>query len=460
MHAPRAAERVVRFARMTRSDPTPSGSAPPRRSRTRVRAAVVLASLFAGVLAAEAGLRVVLAARGTPWDRESADEHVRGLASSMTAILPETHAPLPKELQGHVLHPYFGIDVESNTLELETQAQRFRDGTYDDAYVAVFVGGSVCAITVNEQHERIRAALASDPRLAGRRVEVVNQGRGAFKQPQQATLVVYLLALGWKPDVIVDVDGFNEVALAQANVESHVHPLQPMWGRWGLLTAGAADRGREIQLASACVIVQDEAREYAARVLADGRTSSALLGEFAVRHLTQLQSRWRAAQERYVEYLTADPASRAARGPHFEPEGDAAFRQYVATWTECSRSLAALCAERGITYLHVLQPCQLDPGSKPLTPEEVAVAGAPKPWITGVRAGYPLLREAGAKLAAEGLPFVDLSRVFEDFRETTYTDMCHFHGRGGERFADAIVAALRARLPAAIPARRAWARTR
>lgn len=440
--------------------PTTGATAARRRPRAWIRCGLVLASLVIGALAAEVAFRVVLAARGTPWSASGAADHVRGLASSMTAILPDPRKPLPENLQGHVLHPYFGIDVEANTLELERQAQLFRDGAYDDAFVAVFVGGSVCAITVNEQHERIRAAIAADPRLAGRRVEVINQGRGAFKQPQQATLVVYLLALGWKPDVIVDIDGFNEVALAQANVAADVHPLQPMWGSWGLLTAGATDRGREIQLASACVLVQNEAREYADRVLAQGRTRSALIGHFAVRHLAQLQSRWRAAQQAYTEYLSADPASRAARGPHFAPRGDAAFPQFVASWAECSRSLAALCAERGITYLHVLQPCQVDPGSKPLTPEELAVSDAPKPWLKGVHAGYPLLRAAGARLAAEGVPFVDLSLVFKDFAETTYTDMCHFHGRGAELFADAIVAALREHLPATIPARRAWARAR
>lgn len=438
----------------------PDAVAPPRRPRTWRRLALVLASLVLGVLVAEAGFRVLLRVRGTPWSSRAAAEHVRGLASSMTAILPDPRTPLPENLQGHVLHPYFGIDVESNTLELERQAQLFRDGAYDDAFVVVFVGGSVCAIVVNEEHERIQAALARDPRFAGRRVEVINQGRGAFKQPQQATLLVYLLALGWKPDAVVDIDGFNEVALAQANVAANVHPLQPMWGSWGLLTAGAADRGREIQLASACVLVQDEAREYADRVLAQGRTRSALAGHFAVRHLTQLQARWRAAQEAYTQYLSADPASRAARGPQFAPADENARSQFVATWAECSRSQGALCAERGITYLHVLQPCLLDTGSKPLTPAELAVSDAPKAWIKGARAGYPLLREAGARLAAEGVPFVDLSLVFQDFAETTYTDMCHFHGRGAELFADAITAALLERLPPVIPARRAWSRAR
>jgi hypothetical protein len=37
-------------------------------------------------------------------------------------------------------------------------------------------------------------------------------------------LVAYLLSLGFQPDLVLNIDGFNECALANTNIEHHVHP--------------------------------------------------------------------------------------------------------------------------------------------------------------------------------------------------------------------------------------------
>jgi hypothetical protein len=115
----------------------------------------------------------------------------------------------------------------------------------------------------------------------------------------------------------------------------------------------------------------------------------------------------------------------------------------VQNWCESSRSLHALCAARGIASLHVLQPTLHDEGSKPLTPAEVeAGAGGPDSWIRAVRAGYPLLREAGARLTELGVPFHDATGVFAgDERELCY-DVCHFGGPGQFTLAADVGAAL------------------
>ncbi|MBK7877110.1 MAG: hypothetical protein IPJ77_15420 [Planctomycetes bacterium] len=442
----------------------PTSAPPPRPpSRTSRRVAIVLGSVLVALVLGEAGLRVALRLRGDPWDAEAAAERVRALATGMNARLPDPRGAAPAagtEPGTHVLHPYYGVDREGDVAELEAKARRFRAGEYDDAYVVVTLGGSVCALTVNEQHERIRAAIAADPRLANRRVELVNQGRGAFKAPQQATLLEYLFALGWRPDAVVEIDGFNEVAIPNGNWKSNVHPVQPMWGTWGLLAADRSDRSRELVLASECLLLAREGSQTAERLLASGELSSAILGRVGVKRMVRIQSRWSAAQGEYARFLAEQTSSRAARGPVFEATEDEAWPQFVDTWFENSRSLAASCAARGITYVHVLQPTLHDEGSKPLTEAERASSDGPKPWMKGAKRGYPMLREAGKRLAAEGVGFVDLSLLFRDLTEPTYYDVCHFRGRGQELFADAIVEALRARLPAEIPAKRAWTRAR
>ncbi|MBI5362484.1 MAG: hypothetical protein HZA53_04840 [Planctomycetes bacterium] len=433
---------------------------PPRRTARRLL--LVLASVLLGAVIAELGLRVVLRLRGEPWSVEAAEARVRGLATSMQASLPDPEArpAAPSAEETHILSPYYGVERETDALELERQAQAFRSGAYDDAFVVVTLGGSVCALTFNEQHARVRAAIAADPRFAGRRVEVVNQGRGGFKAPQQATLFVYLLALGWRPDAVIEVDGFNEVAVANSNWKSGVHPVHPMWGYWSVLATGTSDHGRELLLAGECVALSKEGVVCAEELLGNGTLTSALLGRFGLRRLARLQSEWAAAQTRLAQYYLEQPGARIARGPAFAADEEGAFRQFVATWSENSRALAALCAEHGIAYLHVLQPTIHDEGSKPLTPDELASADGPKPWMKGAKLGYPMLREAGRALLEDGVAFEDLSLLFRDFREPTYFDMCHFRGNGQELFADAIVKAFLARLPKELPPRRTWKRAR
>lgn len=445
---------------MAVEEPRPPPSA--RRPWPR-RLLLVLASAFVGVVVAELGLRVALRLRGEAWDVEATEARVRALATSMQRSLPDPEtpaAPTPSAEETHVLSPYFGVEREADALEVERQAQLFRSGAYDDAFVVVTLGGSVCALTFNEQHARVRAAIAADPRFAGRRIELLNQGRGGFKAPQQATLLVYLLALGWRPDAVIELDGFNEVAVANSNWKSGVHPVHPMWGYWSVLATETSDRGRELLLAGECVALSKEGAACAEELLANGTLHSALFGRFGLQRIARIQSQWAEAQTRLAAYYLEQPGARVARGPGFAADEEGAFRQYVATWTENSRALAALCAEHGIAYLHVLQPTIHDEGSKPLTKEESASSDGPKPWMKGARRGYPMLRDAGRALVEEGVAFEDLSMLFRDFTETTYYDMCHFRGKGQELFADAIVKALLARLPEELPARRTWKRAR
>jgi hypothetical protein len=142
-----------------------------------------------------------------------------------------------------------------------------------------------------------------------------------------------------------------------------------------------------------------------------------------------------------------------AMGPSPASWGDTAAQRIVGAWSESSLSIHAMCAARGIRYLHVLQPTLHDVGSKVLTPEEVESGKASEVWVRAVHDGYPLLRESGARLAARGIAFVDLSGIFRDLAEPTYYDMCHFRGRGAELFAERTVRELLALLPAEVPRR-------
>src|SRR6185295_15210675 len=79
-----------------------------------------------------------------------------------------------------------------------------------------------------------------DPRLRNRRVYVRSFALGGFKQPQMLGALAYLMALGERFDVVVELDGFNDVALSSfANKNKGVFPAYPR--DWDGLVGQAPD---------------------------------------------------------------------------------------------------------------------------------------------------------------------------------------------------------------------------
>ncbi|MBK7877122.1 MAG: hypothetical protein IPJ77_15485 [Planctomycetes bacterium] len=429
---------------------------PPSRLRLGLgRLALVLGATIAALVAAELGYRGWLALRGRAWSAEAADERIQALATTMNEALPRLDGGTGEEAyDGRVVHPYVGIDTRRSLRAAEEEAQRFLTGEYDDAFVLVVAGGSVAAELAGFAQEDLRRALARDPRLEGRAPVVLTAARGSLKEPQHATMLAYLFRIGWQPDAVVLVDGFNELALAYDNIEHDVHPVHPAYSGWAVVAARRSDLGRELVLVAEIDHEARGARELADRALAGGWTRSALFGRFVESELRGAQRRWADASERYRTLVLGEQQRNPAKGPFFPDRDAAALERVIACWREGSISVAGMCRERAIPFLHVLQPTLHDAGSKPLTEEERASATMPETWMRSVREHYPRLRAEGRALAEHGVAFADLSFVFRDFTETTYFDGCHFKGAGMTLFAERIVAELLHVLPADLPRRR------
>lgn len=425
---------------------------PARRRRLRSKRIWILLVMFpAALLLGELAFRALLALRGAPYGTQAAAEQMRAIVTTMSKSLPEPQLnPDPAVIRGHVLQPYIGLDLGMALDDQETRARRFQSGELDQVFIVVLLGGSVSAQIGNTQYLRIAERISQDARFAQRGVVVWGEGRGSLKQPQQATLLAYLFALGWRPDAVVEIDGYNELALAWDNANRGAHPVYPAYWSWALLSAHRSDLSRELQMLGEIVSLAREARETSEAVLSHGLNHSAILGWLALSRLGKLEHRWSRAQQVYLETLVPKTGHDTSEGPRFEFRGDDTFERLVDCWYQSSLSLSGMCAAHGATYLHVLQPALHDEGSKPLTEAERSTAGKLVLWNEAIRRGYPKLREAGQQLVRSGVHFADLSGVFRDFRETAYYDGCHFKGRGLEMFADRIADELLAVLPAQV----------
>lgn len=417
--------------------PTPETSEPgaPRRRSRWIRLGLVPLALLLALGAAEVALRL-----RAPHDAAEAE---RELESSVAKMLPtraqgqRRQETVDGSGQGPALHPYLGYDWVEHNAEIGRDRAYFESDESRQTYDILLVGGSVAGSFGNTGAPRMVERLEADARFHERAVRVLAYGRGGFKQPQPLLLVAYLLALGFQPDAVLELDGFNDCALANANLAEGVHPAHPSASHWAHLASDKQSDPVALELLAKMRQKQAQGTAWLERVRRHHLTRSALLTRLVGGRLRTLRRQYVAAAARYVEHVTASPGGSVA-GPPIPAEKAEARAQLLATWFESSRSLETLCRGRGIRYVHVLQPTLHDAGSKPLSPAEVASGTCDAEWIEGVRFGYPRFRELGARLRELGVEFLDGSQVFHDVSETLYYDPCHFSPRGNELLAEFI----------------------
>jgi hypothetical protein len=351
----------------------------------------------------------------------------------------------PRVIANKVLHPYIGFVHDHAGAPKSTNRFGFPglDPLWPPAEGELRVGiagGSVALQIFHESGRHLRRALSEHPAFAGRKIRLIALTLGGFKQPQQLMSLTWFLALGAHFDVVINLDGFNEVVLPFTdNVPDGVFPAFPR--SWKLYAQKSLD-GSEIDALIEVRGVQRERRRWRER-LGNGplsssafvlRTLDAIDQRLAVR-LAESEGRFRAA-------LDGGSSPYQVSGPDIRfPNNAALFRELVAVWRDSSLQMHRLCEANAIAYFHFLQPNQYVAGSKPFSAEErrVAIRGAGFAPRTAVRSSYESLSASGASLHSRGVAFQDLTNLFESESETVYRDSCcHFNDRGVRAIADRI----------------------
>lgn len=337
-------------------------------------------------------------------------------------------------LERQVLHPYLGfVTPPRGTQDLfgfdNPISPLQRRGP--EHFVIAIMGGSVAGEFSNEGLAAFEEELRKVPGLAEKKIVFLKFALGGFKQPQQLMALNYMLQLGGEFDMVLNIDGFNEVALSGwENVPKNVFPLYPRswFYRAGSYSFPAVWCAMNIGRTSL------ELRAKLARVFSVPfvRSSAALNLFWEV-----IDSCLRAAIRRVVTYLHHYSAAKMpyeVSGPTVKFGNEAEMYRYVASaWARSSILMAEICQANQIRYFHFLQPNQYVAGSKELNDEERAKAyQESNSYRPGVVTGYPLLKEEAQK-SLKDVHFHDLTMIFADIRDTIYKDpYCHYNERGND----------------------------
>ncbi len=350
------------------------------------------------------------------------------------------HTPSDGETKKwRTIHPYLGFVTEGiddsrpcpDSGVCDQRMRTYEDLPFvkstDDNLIVAIVGGSFAAgVSYGNGRGLVEESLRQIPRFKDKEVIVYKLAPGGYKQPQQLMKINYFLTLGAEFDMVINIDGFNEVAIPGVeNLSKKVNPIFPR--SWYYLV--------DSSLNPELLALYGNKENYR---LKQFRWASFLekpfIGIFPSTNLVwkfwnlRLMKNIKMADIKLVEYSESGDRKLqyATTGPDYHYDTwDDFYLQMSEIWARSSLQLASLCRGLGIEYYHFLQPNQYVEGSKPMLEKErkVALLAASK-YGKAAAAGYPFLIDKGEWLRQKGVSFFDLTMMFSDTEKQLYIDNC------------------------------------
>jgi lysophospholipase L1-like esterase len=274
--------------------------------------------------------------------------------------------------------------------------------------VLMLGGSAVWSVAASSDNTTLPACLQRElsARWPGKQVEVINGGYLGYVTFQEL-LLHQLHAAALQVDVVVTFEGFNDfytaLVLGRAGENDYYHWLRP-----ALATA------------------------------MDDRQTVWRTGVFATRRILRGTAIYEG-----LAWLR-----RALARPVPSHADDALVQATAALWRDNLIALGLAARQRGERSFFFLQPA-LGIGGKKLTPEEQAqlslASGKVENYLPGLTRYFDAARaQLPALASAAGGLTMDLTGIFDDQRETVFTDHCHF-GDAANEFVARRMAALIAR---------------
>jgi hypothetical protein len=243
----------------------------------------------------------------------------------------------------------------------------------------------------------------------------------------------YLAYLGLTPDAVINIDGFNEVALAWVNQAADVDPSMPY------VHNVRAPAERVVSPESEAKVDRLIGRHYKWKAeQASTATTWLLFDTYGELKLQKVAGTPVVANREYAVAL------RAASN---EEPIESVVRLAAERWQRGSLWLEQQVRAAGGVYTHVLQPNQYYQTDRRFSDEEREIAFGEGFYAESATIGYPLLVENGRELGEMGIEFLDATRIFDSVEGPIYSDdCCHFNWRGKRLFAEAVSNHIAARL--------------
>ncbi len=345
-------------------------------------------------------------------------------------------------LSDHILHPYLGfvgIPAEGyNEFCFPGHSPIVKHSK--DTINICLMGGSVTKQLYRFSRARLINDLKKSSIFKDKEFRIIVFALGGFKQPQQLIALNYFMSLGAEYDIVINLDGFNEVVLPFSdNLPFGTFPSYPR--HWNLFAGKHFSQKTLLLLAKQAETKNRKIRQRRGFSKSPWKHSNLCLLFWKVldnkrkSELNEIDQQLREARkQKQKDYQTTGP-------PYQFNDTASFFNQQAELWQQASKQINQLAHSAGFGYFHFLQPNQYVPGSKELTKEELEIAYVQGPFAykKAVTNAYPFLIEKGRALKLDEVNFTDLTMMFKNTQGTVYSDKCcHFNQKGYDMIADSI----------------------
>ncbi|MEM1170863.1 MAG: hypothetical protein AAGJ08_17735 [Cyanobacteria bacterium P01_H01_bin.35] len=352
------------------------------------------------------------------------------------------------------IHPFFGYVLKGGSFTNEESGIRVNNygliseynypftKTNKNQFIIGVFGGSVANnfavnIRVNQSrgNQEFINSLKSIPELADKEIIILCFAGGGYKQPQQLLMLNYFLSIGQEFDMVINIDGFNEVALSHQNNQQQIELYLPSIQHILPLTRLASD---DLSVMKAIVEISELKNNLSTAINKLESCKLALCHGLRSLQLKRLLDSYQKEILKYDEQVarnsskmdSSDSLVYLNKIPEVL-EDEIAFDKIGKNWYESSLAMSQILAERNILYFHFIQPNQYYPTERVYSPEEKVFIIEGHPYSTGVRKGYPVLLSKINSLKEAKVNIFNGVNIFDREKEIVYRDACcHYNFLG------------------------------
>jgi hypothetical protein len=361
-------------------------------------------------------------------------------------------------------HPYFGYVMKQGAfprpdVNLKVNNYGFYS-RYDypfikknsNQYIIGMFGGSVANdFAVNDYiYTEFTRRLKKSPFFANKDIILLNFGNGGYKQPQQLLILNYFLAINQQLDMVINLDGFNEIALANVNNTNQLDLAMPSFQHIQPLT-GLANNNLSFKVLQSMLELR-QTKKLLSKTMKDLDSCSLALCYTArslqARHLINQY------QEKLKDY---EKQQKANANQLFDKnnvinlyqspsklDAEKAYDKMISIWYQSSLTMSQVLKARKIPYFHFIQPNQYYQTKRVFTEEEKKLyIGTDSPYSDAIKIEYPKLLSKVEDLRKDQVNIFSAVNVLDGTKETVYRDnCCHYNNIGQNLLGDYISEAI------------------
>jgi len=312
-------------------------------------------------------------------------------------------------------------------------------------FIDVF-GGSVAELFAIFGADSLIKNLEQHSSFQDKEIVVLNFGLISYKQPQQLLILNYYLASGQELDMVINIDGFNEVTFSNINNERGVDISMPSINSMApiidLIDQTTLTK-EKINLLANMSQFKDQKNSletqmnnstFASTYFALAQLHSITINNLDHERLTLANIKSSTLDDSMIHiYLPKTPIT----------EDTVLFERIAQQWANASIMMNTVLKDKDIPYFHFLQPNQYYT-NKVFSAEEAHIAlYENSPLRAGPENGYSFLIKKSKSLEQNEVKFFNAIDIFDDEPNPVYKDnCCHYNNNGNRVLADFIATSI------------------